>query len=710
MGVARWLAVILFGAGSVLMVAGVAAASTDPEVEREEAASTSSAAVPTTLGSTTTSAAMPTTLGSTTTNAETTSTTSTTTVVETTTTVTTSTTTTVPATGDAEQVPTFYLRGLCATPNSFIFAMSNLGTAPVAVELVFNGQPFDTVDLDPGEVYGFRTAAPGTMVANLPGASFQTESVDAPCPVEPGSIGLGGLCRDDATGFQWLLGNAGPDPVDVEVRLNGATVGTFTVESGGFAGFTTMSGGEALALVAGSVVADALSSDSPCTRGPASLFAQCFSPGQGFRWFVSNDEASPLTGELRVAGVVQAVVVLGPFEASEVTTAGGGLGELVVGGEVVASAASSSVLCESGVGLFSFCSDAASGALWGVGNDSPSPVQLRLVVDGADAGTVSLAPGEQRTVTTAESARIMEAYQGSQLMASAERSTEPCVSIRAVCADPIDGQVWEVAAARVVTVEVRVGAVSVAVVDLSEFQSVQVVSPQSGLGQVLIDGTVVDEAAPTSDGCVAFVNQCFDPALGYVVQVANLRDRPATVELRVDGIPVASAQLGPYEGAELVSPVQGTGQLYLHGASTFEFELSDGACELSISLFGTCIDDASGAYGWEVFNNRMLSLTVELRLEGVAFDRFDLEPFGTRSLSSSRPGTMQAFVNGVFVTEAPSPDTFCSGSPAASPGRLPGTGAGPGGPPALLGLACLAAGLVVLAASRRRDHRTPVRS
>ena len=33
--------------------------------------------------------------------------------------------------------------------------------------------------------------------------------------------GSGGLCRDPATGFQWLLGNAGPEPVEVEVRLGG---------------------------------------------------------------------------------------------------------------------------------------------------------------------------------------------------------------------------------------------------------------------------------------------------------------------------------------------------------------------------------------------------------------------------------------------------------------------------------------------------------
>jgi hypothetical protein len=690
MGVGPRLAVVLLVAGSVLVAAGMAGASTDPEVEREAAASST----------TSTTVAVSSSIAESTT----------TTVETTTTTVSTTTTTTVPATGAAEQLPTFYLRGLCSTAGgAFLFAMSNLGTEPVDVALVFNGAPFDTVTLAPGEVYGFGTDAPGTMVANLPGAGFQTESVDAPCPVEPGSVGMGGLCRDPTTGYQWLLGNAGPDPVDIEIRIAGTAVGTFTVESGGLTGFTTANGGQAEALVAGQVVARAQSSESPCVVAPASLFAQCFAAGQGYRWFVSNDQPSPAVLEFRVGDVPQAVLSLGPFEGRDVTTSVGGLGELLIGGELVASASSSSVVCDSTIGLFSICSDAASGALWNAGNDGMAPADVRLVLDGVDVATVTLVPGEQRIITTAMGG-TMEAFAGGQLVASAERSLEPCVMIRAVCADTVDGQVWELAAARTVTAEVRVSGRTVAVVDLDPFAPVQVVSPETGLGQVLVDGIVVDEAVSTSGPCVAMTFQCFDRSLGYVVGVSNLRDVAAAVELRVNGTTVANADIEPLGAVELLSPVAGTAQLYLGGDLALEVALSDDPCEPSVFLFGTCFDSAAGGYGWEIGNSRMLPLTIELRLDGAPFDIVSLDPFGSASLASTRPGTMQAFVNGMQVTEAPAATEPCSDSPpAVAPDQLPGTG-GQAGWPLVVGLSCLAVGLGVVAVARRRDHRTPVRS
>jgi hypothetical protein len=548
------------------------------------------------------------------------------------------------------------------------------------------------------------------MVAILPGATFQTESVDAPCPVAPGSIGMGGLCRDDVTGYQWLLGNSAPDPVDVEVRLGGAVVGTFTVESGGFAGFTTPTGGQAVALVAGQVVAEAASNDAPCVRGPVSFFALCFAPGQGYRWFVSNDLEPAVTVELRVGGVVQSVLDLAPFEGREVTTPVGGLGEMLLQGEVVASATSSNVVCDSTIGLFSICSDAASGTLWNVGNDSEAPALVRLVLDGVDVATVTLGPGEQHLVTTTTVGGTMDAYAAGQLVATAEPSSEPCVTIRAVCADPVDGQVWELVAVRAVTAEMRVGGMTVAVVDLDPFTTVQVVSQEAGLGQVLIDGIVVDEAAPTSDPCIAMAFQCFDPAHGYIVGVSNLRgDVPATVELRVNGVVVANAELDPLGAAELVSPVAGMAQLYLDGELAFEVALADDPCEPSVFLFGTCLDGATGGYSWELGSSRMLPQTVELRLDGTPFDVVALDSFGTMSFTSSRPGTMQAFVNGELVAEAPSSSEPCSGPTTVAPAQLPGTGGGPSAP-LTLGVACLVAGLIVLASTRRREDRTPVRS
>jgi hypothetical protein len=697
MGVARWLAVITVTSGSVLVAAGVAWAGDDPEVEREGRAAATTTAVPMSSHEPTT------TVG------DTTTTTPSTTTPSTTTPSTTTTSTTAPADGDAEQVPTFWLRGLCATPSSFIFAMSNLDTAPVQVELVFNGQPFDTVDLDSGEVYGFRTDAPGTMVANLPGASFQTESFDAPCPVAPGSVGMGGLCRDATAGYQWLVGNSGPDPVDVEVRLEGTVVGTFTVESGGFAGFSTPTGGQAEALVGGQVVAEASSSESPCVQGPVSFFATCFSPGQGYRWFVNNDTETPLVLEFRVGGSPQGVLTLAPFEGRDLITSVGGLGELLENGEVIASATSEDVLCDTPISLFSPCADAASGAWWNLSNGGLTVVEVRLVLDGVAVDVVTLQPGETREFSTLESG-TMEAFVGTQLVARSETSVDPCVTIFPMCVDLADGQVWALEPLRPAVVEVRVGGVSVGTFDLTS-GGLQIASTLPGSAEVLIGGIVVDEADPPTDPCVSLFADCFDPANGYVYGLLNMRDEPRTAELRI-GTEVRTYPLEPFAFVGFALPSAGPIEVFVDGQLVQTVEGSDAECESpAVFLSGSCFAADSGGYLWDISSQRPFAMTVELRLGDTPAGSVALIPGDFKTVSNPNPGTMQAFVNGVFVAEAPSVDTPCSEPlPTGAPAQLPGTGGDPGAP-LVLGVACLVAGLIVFATTRRRrEHRTPVRS
>jgi hypothetical protein len=700
------LAVVLIGAGSVLMLAGVAGASTDPEVEREASASST---MPTTMAAVpvTTSAGTTTTTVVETSTTSTAATTSTTTTLETTTTTTS--TTSLPVAGGAEQLPPFWLRGLCATPNAFIFAMSNLDTAPVDVALVFNGVPFDTVALAAGEVYGFRTDAPGTMVANLPGATFQTESVDAPCPVAQGSVGLGGLCRDPTTGYQWLMGNSGPDPVDVEIRLEGTVVGTFTLESGGFAGFTTLTGGQAEALVGGQVVAEASSSEAPCVRGPVSFFATCFAPGQGYRWFVNNDTETPLVLELRVGGSPQAVLTLAPFEGRDLTTSVGGLGELLENGEVIASAMSENVLCDTMISLFSSCADAASGVWWNLSSGAPTAVEVRLVLDGVEVDVVTLQPGETREFSTPESG-TMEAFVGTQLVARSETAVDPCVTIFPMCVDLADGQVWALEPLRPAVVEVRIGGVSVGTFDLTSGGR-QIASALPGSAEVLIGGIVVDEADPPTDPCVSLFADCFDPANGYVFGLLNMRDEPRTAELRI-GTEVRAYPLEPFAFVGFALPSAGPIEVFVDGQLVQTVEGSDAECESpAVFLTGSCFAAESGNYLWDVSSQRPFDMTVELRLAGTPAGSVALVPGDFKSVSNPNPGTMQAFVNGVFVAEAPSADTPCfEPPPTVAPARLPGTGGGAGGP-LTVGLASVVAGLLVLATTRRRrDHRTPVRS
>jgi hypothetical protein len=696
MGVGPRLAVVLFVAGSVLVAAGTVGASTDPEVEREAAGSSTTTTVPTTTSAVPSSIAE-----STTTTVDSTTTTSST--------ISTTTTTTLPAAGGAEQLPTFYLRGLCATPNAFIFAMSNLASTPVDVTLAFNGALFDTVTLAPGEVYGFRTDVPGTMVASIPPATFQTQSVEAPCPVDPGSVGLGGLCRDPATGYQWLLGNAGPDPVDVEIRLAAAVVGTFTVESGGFAGFTTANGGQAQALVAGQVVAQAQSSESPCVPTPASLFAQCFAPGQGYRWFVSNDQSSPALLELRVGGVSQTVLSLGPGEGQDVTTSIGGLGELLIGGEVVASASSEDVVCDAQISLFSPCADAASGTWWNLTNASLSAAGIRLVLNGADLDVVTLQPGETLEFSTLESGTML-AYVGAQLMARSDSALDPCVMIIPVCVDITDGQVWALEPLRSALVDVRIGGVPAGTFDLSS-GGVQLASPLPGLAEVLIGGTVVDSAEPSTDPCVGLVAECFDPANGYVFGLFNMRQELRIAELRI-GAERRTYVLDPFTFGSVgfALPTPGPVELSVDGQVIQTVEGSEGECPVpAVLLSGTCV--SAEGYGWELDSQRGFAMPVELRLDGAPVASMALGPGPDfRIFSTPEPGTMQAFVNGVLVTEAPSATEPCFDSPPiVSPSQIPATGAGPIGP-LVLGLACLATGLIVLTAAKQRDHRTPVRS
>ena len=159
----------------------------------------------------------------------------------------------------------------------------------------------------------------------------------------------------------------------------------------------------------------------------------------------SNDHGgSRVTVEFRVGGVLQAVLDLAPFEGREVTTPVGGLGELVVDGEVVASATSSNVVCDSTIGLFSICSDAASGALGASATTAGRPPRSGWCSTGSTWPPSRSAPGEEhpRPPRRAGPWRRTSAAVGGERR---ERRSEPCVTIRAVCADPVDGQVWELA-------------------------------------------------------------------------------------------------------------------------------------------------------------------------------------------------------------------------------------------------------------------------
>jgi hypothetical protein len=293
-------------------------------------------------------------------------------------------------------------------------------------------------------------------------------------------------------------------------------------------------------------------------------------------------------------------------------------------------------------------------------------------------------------------------------MARSDSALDPCVAISAVCVDTADGQVWSLDPLRPAVVDVRVGGVPVGTFDLSS-GGLQVASTLQGPAEVLIGGTVVDEAEPPTDPCVNVFADCFDTASGYVYGLVNMRDEPRTAELRV-GADVIVHALEPFGFVGFALPTAGPIEVFVDGQLVQTVEGSDNECTPAVFLTGTCYAADSGGYLWDIASQRPFAMTIELRLNGTPAGSLALEPGEFRTVSDPRPGTMQAYLNGVFVAEAPSVEAPCfAPPPTVSPDQIPATGAAPGAP-LLLGLVCVAVGMVVLGATRRRDHRTPVRS
>jgi hypothetical protein len=335
-------------------------------------------------------------------------------------------------------------------------------------------------------------------------------------------------------------------------------------------------------------------------------------------------------------------------------------------------------------------------------------VEVRLVLNGADFDVVTLAPGETQEFSTLERG-TMEAFIGGLLMARAETAPNACVEVIPVCVDTSDGNVWGLEPSRSAVVDLRIGGVPAGTFDLSS-GGLQVASALTGLAEVLIGGTVVDSAPPPTDPCVSLFADCFDPANGYVYGLLNMRDEQRTAELRVGGEATVHV-LDPYGFVGFALPTPGPIEVVVDGQLVQTVEGSDNECEgPAVFLTGTCFAADSGGYLWDIASQRPFAMTIELRLNGTPAGSLALEPGEFRTVSDPRPGTMQAYLNGVFVAEARSVDAPCfAPPPSVSPDQIPATGAAPGAP-LLLGLVCVAVGMVVLGATRRRDHRTPVRS
>jgi hypothetical protein len=626
------------------------------------------------------------------------------------------TTTTVQTRAAAPQLPaTIYLRGLCAIgpPPVFVFAVSNLGTATVTVQLVSNGSVVRTLTLPPGQMTGFTTTTAGTVAAVVGGATVAlSASSSVPCPGSAG-IGLGGLCRDPVAGYEWILGNAGTAPVDVEIRLGGTQVGIFTVPSQGFAGFTTVRAGRAEAFVDGVLVTRAFSSDQPCVPSPIDLGGECFEPGEGYRWVVSNNSDTPLTVEFVVAGVSQGLVRVPAGDFVQLTTQSAGRGEVLLDGRVVASASSDPRSCHPIIDLQATCADEASGTVWLLLIASSEPVEVRLVLDGTPLKTVTFGPDDDSLSVTTPPGRILQAFVGDVLDAWAESSTDPCVRIDAVCSDAVDGHVWSLTPRRDVTAELRVGTTMVGAFPLTveEFPARQAASNATGIGQVLIDGVVVDVAVASNAPCVQLSAECADAAEGYLFGLFNRRNVAAHAEVRMDGATIAEVDLGPGDIREVVAPHAGIAQLYLHGELAAEVPTTTGGCETAVWAYPWCT--AGGGYYWSVDSNRGFELSVELRQGGHRVGTLLLQPFDSTLVVSRDGRELQAVVHGAVVAQAPPPTYPCEFTPedaivlaaedAATTGgaTLPVTG-GRGDGLIPIGVLLLASGVTLLVATRRR--------
>jgi LPXTG-motif cell wall-anchored protein len=140
---------------------------------------------------------------------------------------------------------------------------------------------------------------------------------------------------------------------------------------------------------------------------------------------------------------------------------------------------------------------------------------------------------------------------------------------------------------------------------------------------------------------------------------------------------------------------------------------------------GTCFDAASGTFFWTIQNQTTTEIEVDLVLNGVSLGELIVPALTTQTVSNTTPGLLQALVDDIVQAESSSSDSPCTGPPppTVSPsvvqgedgedgengedgeegadGDLPSTGGSEG---ALLGagVACAAAGLILLAARRRR--------
>ena len=310
MGLGRRLSTVLLAAGSVLVAAGAAGASTDPEVERDGQDSTSTTTTSTTrydddrcdddlshdcrpcvydLDDQPDRARAST-------------------------------------AGDAEQLPTFYLRGLCVTARgAFIFAMSNLDTAPVQVELVFNGAALrhrGPRSRRGPRVPDGRARDDGRLDSPVRRSRRRVSTLHVRPNLEASA--WAGCAGTSLPAYHWLLGNAEPDPVDVEVRLNGAAVGTFTVESRGFAGFTTPGASRRRSPRRRPGRGRGLELRRTLRAGPASMFGTCFVAWPGLSLVRQQRRRDDHHGGApRRRRRPQAVLTFAPFEGQEVITAAG---------------------------------------------------------------------------------------------------------------------------------------------------------------------------------------------------------------------------------------------------------------------------------------------------------------------------------------------------------------------------------------------------
>ena len=162
---------------------------------------------------------------------------------------------------------------------------------------------------------------------------------------------------------------------------------------------------QAQALVAGQVVAEASSSESACVPVPVTFFGSCASsPARGTAGSSTTSSRSRSRSSSASTVCLRRRSSLRPSRDGRWSTTAGGLGELVVDGEVVASATERLVLCESTVGSCPRCAPTPPRARYWQrrqrvavrrSRGSPGPERGR-------GGVVTLQPTEGRSFSTAD--------------------------------------------------------------------------------------------------------------------------------------------------------------------------------------------------------------------------------------------------------------------------------------------------------------------